>query len=679
MSLVPIPFQPYELRRPDAADPLVPPCADCEPDPAPCLRAVRGDELVLQLRNEPQFEYVLASGGELQYPAAEGSGMNVDNLTNLTTGSAYVKTNPVLAASCRLKLTALLPLVGRRYRVRVVIDAQTAGEFWLSQNGQESERWTTPGTFEWRFYASGVAQALTLNWDAASDAQVVLVAAYDELGYFSGAGAWYHDTDDYLDTRPRYRHEVGATSALIPFTPVPTGGYGLFLNAEHRYRVQYRIYGRTAGTVTFSGTGTGAPTTVRSSNGVFSDFVVPIQYGLPSWEGSIDFDGGVEVLSVREIDPGAILQLRDAAGVPVRRLPLAAVEDWLTSYGEQLLVDDSFNLLPEGCYQVVAWSPELFRSPGPVMPVVDPGFALGSWTVTTTTGTATPVTSLTQSDLARPYGLRLTGGWTGQATLPLVLEPATAYTVRIRLRPAVDGTTGAPIYGTGTVGVYYDGTLLTPIAAGSGLISFDFVTASPITTPTLRVASLAACTNIVVETVEVFKYQPTEDPALAPTFTLVSQCVQLAAEADCADLVLRAECRPAADWTPSYAFGFRWDLTFSLNLRARGQVLPRPFDGDQTEYYGASGTHRRTAARVEEVWQVALAALGAPALRALALMIRCERLRVTGAPGVEVLEGLGRQDDLAPDWPRLTGHQRADVTFELVRRENAVRQLLRVL
>lgn len=678
MTLVPIPFQPYELRPPGAADPLTVPCADCEPEPAPCLRAVLGDELVLQLRSAPLFEFLQIGGGELQYPAADGTLLNVDNLTNVSAGSGYVKTNPALAASCRLKLSALLPLPGRRYRVRVTITAQTAGEFWLSQDGQESERWTTPGTFEWRFYASGVAQALTFNWDAAADAEVALVAAYDELGYFSGAGSWYHD-GDYLDSRRRYRHEVGTSSALVPFTPVPPGAYGIFLNADHTYRVQYRIYGRSAGTVTFDGTGTGAGTSVRANNGVFTDYVTPLQYGLPAWTASSDFDGGVELLSIRELDPGAILQLRTAAGVPVRRLPLAAQADYLTSYGEQLLFDDAFNQLEPGCYQVVAWAPELFRGTSYLMPVSDPNFTAGSWTIATSAGTATPVNTLTQADLARSFGLRFTGGWTGDLTLALALQPSTTYTVRLRLRPSVDPLTGAPIYGTGSLGVYYDGVLLTTIAAGMGLVSTTFSTAGTITTPTLRVSSASACTDLVLEAVEVFQYQPTADPALAPTFALVSQCLKLEAEADCADLVLRAVCRPAPDGAFSYAFGFQWNGNFSLNLRARGQVLPRPFDGDQTEYFGASGTHRRTAARVEEVWQVALAALGAPALRALALMIRCEELRVTGAPGVEVLEGLGRQDDLAPDWPRLTGHARADVAFELVRRENGVRQLLRVL
>lgn len=670
MSLLPIPFQPVELRPAGQTDPLLPPCADCEPDPAPCLELALGDELVLQLRNTATgLGRLFDASVESEYLNEDGGGSNITTLVNLTTGTSLTKTNPALAASADFKLSVLPMLTGRRYRVRVYITTQTAGEFWLEQDGQESEHWTTPGVFEWRFWATGVAQPLTLNWDAASDAVVDRVQPFDELGQFSGPAGWYHDATDYTDTARRFRHEPGTSSALVTYSPISPGGFGIYSNLLRRYAVRYRVYGRSRGSVTFDPNGSGTLTIIRSTNGVWTDYVAPDGYGTFQWTASSDFDGGVELLELHELDPLRWLLLVDDTGAAQVRLGQFLDRDRVTVAQELILDDLKSETLPEGCYRVVAGEAQQL--------VPDGRFQFSVWTQTDDAGTSKPVASITQADLAHPFGMKLTGGWKGNLKATANLTAGKLYRAVLWERPAVDEITGAPLAAAGELALLVDAVSQGTIQAGQGRQELYFT--GPLTGAVdIAIEEVSACTNFILERVELFEEYPTFDLDNLGGGTLVSQCLRLVAEAPCSSLVLRAVCAPAPDGTPSDSFGFLWTGTFSLNLRAHGQVLPRPFDGDQTEYFGASGTHRRTAARVEEVWQVALSAQGAPALRALAVMVRCEQLRVTGSATAEVLEGLGRQDDLAPAWPALTGHQRADVTFELVRRENAVRQLLRL-
>lgn len=670
MSLLPIPFQPVELRPAGQTDPLLPPCADCEPDPAPCLELALGDELVLQLRNTATgLGRLFDATVESEYLNEDGSGGNITTLVNLTTGTTISKTNPALVASADYKLTALPVLTGRRYRVLVYITSQTAGEFWLEQDGQESEHWTTPGVFEWRFWATGVAQPLTLNWDAASDAVIDRVQPFDELGQFSGPAGWYHDATEPTDATRRFRHEPGTSSALVTYSPISPGGFGIYSNLLRRYAVRYRVYGRSRGSVTFDPNGSGALTITRSTNGVWTDYVAPDGYGIFQWTASIDFDGGVELLELHELDPLRWLLLVDDTGAAQVRLGQFLDRDRVT-VAQQLILDDlKSELLPEGCYRVVAGEAQQL--------VGDSRFQFSVWTETDDAGTSTQVSTITQADLAHPFGMKLTGGWAGKLSNTISLTAGRVYHVVISERPAVDGTTGAPLAASGKLQLSVAGSPVGTIEANEGRREY-FFTAAATGSAGLAFEEVVACTNFVLEELEIYEEYPTFDVDNLAGGTLVSQCLRLVAAPACSSLVLRAVCAPAPDGTPSDAFGFLWTGTFSLNLRAHGQVLPRPFDGDQAEYFGASGTHRRTSARVEEVWQVALSAQGAPALRALAVMVRCEQLRVTATGSAEVLEGLGRQDDLAPAWPALTGHQRADVTFELVRRENAVRQLLRL-
>lgn len=670
MSLLPIPFQPVELRPAGQTDPLLPPCADCEPDPAPCLELALGDELVLQLRNTATgLGRLFDATVENEYANEDGAGGNITSLVNVTAGTTLTKTNPALAASADFKLSVLPMLTGRRYRVRVYITSFTAGEFWLEQDGQESEHWTTPGVFEWRFWATGVAQPLTLNWDAASDAVVDRVQPFDELGQFSGPAGWYHDATDYTDTARRFRHEPGTSSALVTYSPISPGGFGIYSNLLRRYAVRYRVYGRSRGSVTFDPNGSGALTITRSTNGVWTNYVAPDGYGIFQWTASSDFDGGVELLGIHELPEYPWIFLVNDAGKAVVSLSQWLERDRITTLDQLLLDDLKSELLPEGCYRVVAGEAQQL--------VGDSRFQFSGWTETDDAGTSTQVSTITQADLAHPFGMKLTGGWNGSLKNTANMVAGRLYRAIIWERPAVDEITGQPLAASGELRLLVDGVSQGTIQAAQGRQEFIFL--GPLTGAVdLEFEDVSPCTNFVLERLEIFEEYPTYDLENLGAGTYVSQCLRLVAEAPCSSLVLRAVCAPAPDGTPSDAFGFLWTGTFSLNLRAHGQVLPRPFDGDQAEYFGASGTHRRTSARVEEVWQVALSAQGAPALRALAVMVRCEQLRVTATGSAEVLEGLGRQDDLAPAWPALTGHQRADVTFELVRRENAVRQLLRL-
>ncbi|MFZ7153614.1 MAG: hypothetical protein ACO1HP_07550 [Bacteroidota bacterium] len=684
MSLIAIPFQPIDLRPPDYVEPAdMADCPGCELDPAPCLEYIPEDEVILQLVNGGVNKIDPSTGAYgciYGTPAVGGiTTSSLDTITNLSNaGGGGVQKTGAGTATGSLKNSVYLFTTGRSYRVRVTISSQSAGSFTLSQNGTTSQSFDAAGVYDFDFEASGVAQQLVLSWDSSCDAVVTALHVYDATGNWVTAPGWTHEEGSCA-----WKHTPGNSSAFTVFSARgAANGFGIFVHGGEYYAIRYRVFGRSAGTLTLDPTGSGANTFQTQSNGEFTDRFLADQYGIPSWTASSDFDGYLQFLDIQREPREHILQVRNMEDSAVEITLNPTYKDgYLTCYGQYIGLDDDSNPLPDGCYQVAVYDAFRLTYGGTLNRVGDPTL-IGSptysiWSVSVTSGSTAWVAGLGYADLARQYGIELTA-FTGQVTQNMAgvnqLLPSTAYTCRLRMRPALDSD-GVIQSASGTVQLTYGTVSIGSVVLGTpGVHEFTFVT-GPGFVNHILLLTCTACNGLVIDSVEI--YQQKLNDKLLSDADMTGPCMQLKTDPSCLSQIVRATCFNGEDGTDGYAFGFQWNGNFALVLRAPMQYVPKAFDGQQNDYFGPSGTRRVTSARIEEVGEIIVSQQGAVAHRALAVMSHCERMQLWVGASNE-LDLVPRNDDYSPAWPQVSGTRRADARIEVVRRENAVKQLLRI-
>lgn len=547
------------------------------------------------------------------------------------------------------------------YRIELDVTEVTSGGVFLRIGSQTSALQISAGTLTWDVYRD----AISVQTDVEVVADPFFVGKINEIRYrtLGGGvvtnGGWSVDGDLCA-----YRHLLDPPNV----TPLVLSTWLTQLGAW--VKVTYRLDDLTAGSVVVT-TSTGNFSAVHDRAGTYSAYFYLDQAQLLQVIPTQDFDGAFKFVDVALQYRGHLAYLYEGSNVGPQ----------LFSYYERDYVTFYLDLqqgYPE-CFTVGVLEqtsaggfnlPDLWIDPQ----LTDP---FSFWTLSVTSGTVVTPGAGILSDLGQAYVFQ---------DLSILLD--TCVRVTLLLQPCPDLFGNPQPLLVNDLKVYFGSYLAFSAPPISGTqaapLVFDF-------TYDAAAVALGANNTMLVDwqgspctfTLAGVYAQPCPgSPGAFPTY--VSNCLQRIAPNYCENSYLSAGvdgATPAPDLLPDearfspVALGFQFNVYFLLALRAPVYFLDDRWQGDDERYAYLTGREQRTASSTQKQWALVIGKQNGHAHDALAVMTRCEWLRVRSA---EVTDYVVVSDDYSPNWPKGQRPLVADVSVDVVRREKSRRYLRRI-
>ena len=446
---------------------------------------------------------------------------------------------------------------------------------------------------------------------------------------------------------------------------------------EGSYKVTIRVDDVSDGTVSLARNGILFPAISRA--GTYSYYIY--QSGAPSYLTAVpsqDFDGTFAWVDIaRQYNRHQFL-LTDSSGEIVTNITSSANYDgdFVTVYAD--LLSEPLNCFNLAVVEEVATGLDLPQL------VVDPLFIedpYSNWTLTETT----PTVVFGSTTSLAPGVLCDSGSGNLYQRLGIMRED-TCYKVRIEIGACTNFFGQFQTVNLNGFEVYFGSYLAysNPGPVGSATVfNFQFtLDATTIaagatnemqifwSTSTFRIASVSATMCI--------------EDATASDATYLSNCLVKNAAPACDSAYLTAGMDGAYydaiqdKWINPVAYGFQFNTNFKLALRAPIYFLNENWDGNDSRYSYRNGREQRTAGSTQKTWEMIIAKQNTYAHDALAIMGKCEYFGVQYTPTSYYTEYVVTSDDYSPNWPKGERSKVADVSVDVVRRENSRRYQRRV-
>lgn len=547
------------------------------------------------------------------------------------------------------------------YRLELDVTEVTSGGVFLRIGSQTSALQTSAGTLTWDVYRD----ATSVQTDVEVVADPFFVGKINQLRYrtLGGGvvtnGGWSVDGDLCA-----YRHLLDPPNV----NPLVLSTWLTQLGAW--VKVTYRLDDLTTGSVRVT-TSTGNFSAVHDRAGTYSAYFYLDQAQLLQVIPTQDFDGTFKFVDVALQYRGHLAYLYEGSNVGPQ----------LFSYYERDFVTFYLDLQQgyPACFTVGVL--EQISAGGFNLPDywIDPQLTdpAGFWTLSVTSGTVVTPGSGILSDLAQAQVFQ---------DLAILLDTCVRVTLLLQPCPDIFGNP-QPLL-VNDLKVYFGGYLAFSAPPISGTqaapLVFDF-------TYDAAAVALGATSTMIVDwngspctfTLGGVYAQPCPgSPGAFPTY--VSNCLQRIAPNYCENSYLSAGvdgATPAPDLLPDearfspVALGFQFNVYFLLALRAPVYFLEDRWQGDDERYGYLNGREQRTASSTQKQWALVIGKQNGHAHDALAVMTRCEWLRVRSA---EVTDYVVVSDDYSPNWPKGQRPLVADVSVDVVRREKSRRYLRRI-
>lgn len=638
---------------------------DCGTDTSQCLLLdkYRGDWISFQMKNK--FTNLLDQLGmcdlELIYSnTLDGAGSgDIFSPSGMTWDPGGSKFDKAPGASSALFSTSYSMVAGVTYKIRALISNYVSGNVRFSDIGSiHSPYFSGDGWHEF-VWTAPATNRMTIAGDSTSQFSVDEFEILELAGQSLLGTGWSPVDSDFPGAACGFKfcHTPGA----LNIDPMVSS---MFLVVGKRYRINIRISGMTAGTLTLSG---GSYSESLDRNGYYTRWITPTSSGLLQFIPDTDFDGCFEILEFGEQATQHTVALFDKNDVFVQILSGGqCIRDAFSFF---LLLED-LPFLPVGCYKVCVFDADTRYSQdadiamGALEFYYDPG-----WTL---------VDGISVS-YTYPGQMNIKDGGSASTFLSNLFVSDTCMIMEVKFRNYPDINALAD-----QVTIWMDGFLLWSVPAispaNAGVFQIPFtVHAGGIGIPPYVAGNIQILSEYGVGTdLELEYIRFFVDPACGDLASgnadYCSQCIFISDSTLC-EKQLSAQMDfgtdPQGNTMFRYAFGFQWDGVFFPMFRATSDFHMSKYPTDADGYIYADGDHRGTEAMLEKKWDFAISSLTEGDMDAIRMMVRADSFNVYTTDVSDPLGGFAYycpSREVAGAWPKKEKPGTADMEVELQRR-----------